>query len=353
MMVSIDLVTFVVHVWVICGQKLVKRQSTSQVSGSSTDPLPVAIPRAATGPAHLGHTGPAPAGQAVRATPRGERYYFVGSCPPGYKIRVGDLPPDISNDQITVWLRQGLAWDTYRDIVKVDVKQRAADSGSSYVTITVATLLSAERVYACAFAWDGWVNLSYFRGTRKVSIRWMTKQDAERRGRSRAPTRDIRDQPGEVERQLPQAQPAARPRSPSRRRWSLPPGVAYVTEPGPGGYPGQPAWKAPPPVGPKLPPANLVILPETKAPPFFKPPPPGVHSAPRVVEPALAIGPPPMAIMDTPWEDIPPKAAPAALRAMWKTRPPASEPAAVPARIRARSVNKISQEGNPASSSGQ
>ena len=101
------------------------------------------------------------------------------------------------------------------------------------------------------------------------------------------------------------------------------------------------------------PPEALGILPKAAAPPAFKPPPPGVQFPPRFVEPALAIGPAHLAIMDTPWEAIPHKATPAALRALWKAPPAASEPAAFGAQVRARSVNKMPQAGNPASSSGQ
>lgn len=116
-------------------------------------------------------------------------FYFTDSRPPGYKIRVGDLPPYTTEALVTEWLSNDWnvsAW-TFDAICKIDVKQRAAHSGASYCTITVTNRDAAERLFRALYDWSSWVEISDYTGYRKVTLRWLSEGDVAPRAPSRHP----------------------------------------------------------------------------------------------------------------------------------------------------------------------
>ena len=72
---------------------------------------------------------------------------FPDSNPAGYKIWVGDLPYDVTEEAIRRRLWDTLFHDAeialWEDARAIAVKQRRADSRASYVVVTVAELDSA------------------------------------------------------------------------------------------------------------------------------------------------------------------------------------------------------------------
>jgi hypothetical protein len=146
--------------------------------------------QAASGAAWAGYTSTGAAGSAGAAaavtppittepTRSPDIQYHAQSCPPGYKIRIGDLAGDV--DQGTLYARlwdSGIDQDTYDAIACIDVKSGRAASGASYATVTITDQVSAEKVYALMFRWRNWVNLpGQAAGYRMASIKWLAIRD--------------------------------------------------------------------------------------------------------------------------------------------------------------------------------
>lgn len=113
-------------------------------------------------------------------------WYYPRSVPPGWKIRVGDLRPSVT--QGNLW--EKLWYDFQRtaeahpefpgtepiwhDIRQITVKSGQSDSGASYATITTGTRAAA---WACAYAcwqWGSGVHLdSEGNPTRFCTVKWL------------------------------------------------------------------------------------------------------------------------------------------------------------------------------------
>ena len=149
-----------------------------------------------------GHPGPHHGGGGHPGGPRGgqpfmerqyrasdgQPFFFAESNPAGYKIRVGDLAKDISDQEMwqALWtsLRdaRGTHWAdrAYRHILKVDIKLSAAASLASYCTITIAEWWVAEVVFDICYKWEVGRDIRSALGShrRHLSVKWLQPEGA-------------------------------------------------------------------------------------------------------------------------------------------------------------------------------
>ena len=139
-------------------------------AGPDAAPLPVATRSAwgnyhrITGPSGRGHPGMQALGHHMRQEPmpgtqdmmnsqvgepgHGGMWYFHDGKPPGYKIWVGDLQPETTQEGLEQRIRVTLTnmdiLPLMRHVRKVNVLPGRASSGSSYAVSTVADMEAAQ-----------------------------------------------------------------------------------------------------------------------------------------------------------------------------------------------------------------